>query len=332
MKLDDNSLMEGIERLDPAKLIRPCRRQARTLLLRGGLDYECRVLKRGLPGSGAANANAPQELPGEMFFDLLSDSGHHQLYRADTVFVRQGLTSKIADAVRLEESAGAFSPLFTGKNSAMLVADGYYIFLPHERQGGHWPEVQQAMDAGTLYPLVNWENARRGIPPTNTQNAPGFAGKPVSISFCSRDFPVVVRIVRELHRRKRQYRLFLRPFDGVGGTPEGNSGELIKDAQAVLAVVSTDYLERAVDAKTYIAIEVRAMHDRAEDIPIVPLGVDRRSELQQVKMWDWAQMNESWRQNQPVISEDLPLRNSSEETLRAEITEALNKVEQWKKP
>ena len=328
MKLDDNSLMERVERLDPASL-KPYRRQARTLLLRGTLDYECRILKQELTNAGPANANAPDELPAEMFFDLLSDHGHHQLYRADSVFVRQGLTSKIAKTVRLEESAGAFSPLFTGENSATLVPNGYYVFLPRER---NWPVVEKAIEAGTLFPLVNWENSRRGIPPTDTRNTAGFnAGKAVSISYCSKDFPIVVRIVRELHRRKRPYRLFLRPFDGIGGTPEGNSGELIKDAQAVLAVVSADYLKRAVVGKTYIAIEVRAMHDRAKDIPIVPLGVDRRSELEKVENWDWAQINEAWRETKPVISEDLPLRNSSEETLRAEVTEALNRVEQWKK-
>lgn len=327
MTLDDISLMERIEKLDAASLA-PYRHHARTLLLSGTLDYECRVLKRG-DGDALARANAPKELPAQMFFDLLSDHGHHQLYRVDSVFVRQGLTSKIADAVRLEESAGAFSPLFTGKNSAVLVQNGYYVFLPRERQERRWQEIEQAIATGTLFPLVNWEEARRGIPPTDTRKAADFnPGKAVSISYCSEDFPIVVRIVRELHRRKRRYRLFLRPFDGTGATPAENSEELVKDAEAVLPVVSTSYLKRAVIGKTYIAIEVRAMHDRAKDIPIIPLGVDRRSELQQVENWDWGQMNESWHGNPPVLSEDLPLRNSSEETLRSQLTEALNKVGQ----
>lgn len=334
MKLDDNSLMERIEKLDPAKLIKPYRRQARTLLLRGGLDYECRLLKRRKTDAGLADKNAPQELPAEMFFDLLSDHGHHQLYRAESVFVRQGLTSKIADLVPLEESAGAFSPLFSGNNSATLVADGFYVFLPRERQGGHWPEVKQVMDSGALYPLVCWEDARRGIPPTDTRKTAGFsATKSVSLSFCSQDFPTVVRIVRELHRRKIRYRLFLQPFDGTGATPDENSKQLINQAEAVLAVVSSEYLRRAVVGKNYIAMEVSAMHDRAKDIPIVPLGVDLRSDLQKVENWAWRQMNENWQVNPPVISEDFPLRNASEEILRSELKAALKAVEEWtKKP
>ncbi len=334
MKLDDNSLMERIEKLDPAKLIKPYRRQARTLLLRGGLDYECRLLKRRKTDAGQADKNAPQELPAEMFFDLLSDHGHHQLYRAESVFVRQGLTSKIADLVPLEESAGAFSPLFSGNNSATLVADGFYVFLPRERQGGHWPEVKQAMDSGALYPLVTWEDARRGIPPTDTRNTAGFSpAKSVSLSFCSKDFPTVVRIVRELHRRKVRYRLFLQPFDGTGETPAENSKQLINQAEAVLAIVSSEYLQRAVVGENYIAIEVSAMHARAKDIPIVPLGVDRRSDLQKVENWAWRQMNEDWQANPPVISEDFPLRNASEEILRSELNAAMKAVGAWtKKP
>jgi len=332
MTLDDISLMDRIEKLDFASL-EPYRRHARTLLLRGTLDYECRVLKRGDVDAGAGT-NAAKPLPAEMFFDLLSDHGHHQLYRANSVFVRQGLTSKIANAVPLEESAGAFSPLFTGKNSPVLVPNGFYVFLPRERQGGQWPEIQKSIDEGTLYPLVKWEDARRGIPPTDTRKAAGFnAGRAVGISYCSEDIPTVVRIVRELHRRKRRYLLFLRPFDGTGGTPAGNSEQLVNEAEAVLAVVSSNYLKRAIDGKTYIAIETRAMHGRAKDIPIVPVGVDSRDELQSVGNFDWGQMNEAWRGNQTVIPNTLPLKSASEETLRAALDEALKSVDQWtKKP
>lgn len=329
MELDDNSLMERIEKLNPDKFTKAYRQHARTLLLRGGLDYECRLLKRG-----KLNVSVPHELPADMFFDLLSDHGHHQLYRGESVFVRQGLTSKIADEVRLEESAGAFSPLFARGNSATLVADGFYVFLPHERQGGRWPEVKQAMDSGDMYPLVNWEDARRAIPPTDTRNTAGFnAVRSVSLSFCSEDFPTVVRIVRELHRRKIRYRLFLQSFDGIGDTPSERSKQLINEAEAVLAVVSSEYLRKAVVGKNYVAIEVSAMHDRAKNIPIVPLGVDRRSDLQKVVNWAWRQMNEDWHIDPPVLSEDFPLRSASEEILRSELTAALKAVGEWtKKP
>lgn len=122
-------------------------------------------------------------------------------------------------------------------------------------------------------------------------------------------------------------------FDGTGATPDENSKQLINQAEAVLAVVSSEYLRRAVVGKNYIAMEVSAMHDRAKDIPIVPLGVDLRSDLQKVENWAWRQMNENWQVNPPVISEDFPLRNASEEILRSELKAALKAVEEWtKKP
>jgi HD superfamily phosphohydrolase len=330
LKLDDISLMDRIERL-PSSPLRPCRRQAQLLLLRGTLDYECRVLRRTGDVSTAAASKEADELPADMFFDLLWDHGHHQLYRADSVFVRQRLTSRISDAVRLEEGAGAFSPLFTAGNSAILVRDGYYVFLPRERHGGHWPQVEPAIADGTLHSWVKMENARRGVPPTDTRNASGFGlQKAVCISYCSSDFPLVVRIVRELHRRKRRYRLFLRPFDGTGETPAKNSQDLVTSADAVIAVVSCEYLRRATDGNNLISIEVRQMHDRARDIPVVAVGVDPRSALDAVPRWAWAQMNEDWGRDAVVVSEDLPLREASEDVLRLAIDEALRAIDAWR--
>ncbi len=332
MALDDHSLMDRIERLDVANL-QPYRQNARTLLLRGTLNYECRVLKRD---SSSVVAGITEELPNDLFFDLLSDRGHHQLYRVNSVFVRQELTSKIADLMPLEDSAGAFSPLFSGKNSAMLVRDGYHLFLPREKHGGRWPAAEQAIANGSMFPLVAWEDARRGLAcPTDTRSKsdfPGFSNdRAISISYCSKDFPTVIRIARALYLQKHRYWLFLRPFDGTGQTPEGNSSQLVGDAESVLAVISTDYLERAIDGTSCINIEVGAMHGRAKDIPVVAVGVDERDTLNGVPKWDWGQMNEDWRGKKTVIPNGLPLRNANDETLRAVLGEALKSINQWKK-
>ena len=334
-ELDDSSLMNRIGKLVPDNL-EYFRRQARRLLLQGTLDYECRVLKRGQADTDKESTG--QGIPDDLFFDLLSDHGHHQLYRPGTVFVRQALTSKIADAnvVRLEESAGAFSPLFTGENTAMLVPGGYYLFLPKVRQGGYWPSIEQAITEGSLFQLVAWEDARRGLVcPPDTRNKtdyPDFTNdRSVSISYCSKDIPTVVRIVRELHRQKRRYWLYLRQCDGTGGTSAGNSARLVANAESVLAIVSTDYLERALDGATCINIEVNAMHDRAKDIPVVPIGVDELAKLNLITKWNWGQMNEEWRGKKTIIPIDLPLKNATEETLRGVLAEALKSIEQWKK-
>lgn len=114
----------------------------------------------------------------------------------------------------------------------MLVTNGYYLFLPREKQDGRWPDTEQAIANGLLFPLIAWEDARRGLAcPTDTRSKSDFPdfnnARAVSISYCSKDFPTVIRITRELHRQKRRYWLFLRPFDGTGGTPEANSSQLV---------------------------------------------------------------------------------------------------------
>jgi HD superfamily phosphohydrolase len=328
--LDDNSLMERIGRLSSQHLDK-YRKRAKDLLLHGSLGYECRVLKHGSMDTSEPS-NGP-ELPDEMFFDLLSDHGNHQLYRRESVLVRQALTSKVAkmDTVRLEDSAGAFSPLFSGTNSAMLVPGGYYIFLPpeRERQGTPWQMVEDAIKEDKLYPLVVWEDARRDLACPSDTCTDGFQGKAIAISYCTHDYPVIARVVRELFLRKRRYRIFLRPVDGPGDTPPGNSEALVRSAEAVLAVVSVEYLRRALNGKTCISAEVRAMHDRGATIPIVPIGVDERRELNAVGDWDWGAMNEAWRGNEVVIPNEYPLRTATEEILRQVIDEALGKIDKW---
>jgi HD superfamily phosphohydrolase len=330
-ELDDNSLMDRIGRLS-AQHLEKYRKRARDLLLHGSLGYECRVLKRGSLDMNQS-PNCPT-LPNEMFFDLLSDHGNHQLYRRESVLVRQALTSKVAkaDTVRLEDSAGAFSPLFSGTNSAMLVPDGYYIFLPpqRDRQGTSWQIAEDAIKEDNLYPLVVWEDARRDLACPSDTCTDGFQGKAIAISYCSHDYPVIVRVVRELFLRKQRYRIFLRPVDGTGDTPPDNSEEFVKTAEAVLAVVSVEYLRRAVNGRTCISAEVRAMHSRGGQIPIVPIGVDERRELNTVQDWDWGGMNEAWRGREVVIPNEFPLRTATEETLRKVIDEALGKINKWK--
>lgn len=332
MELDDNSLMDRIESLDPSNLA-PYRQKALDLLLRGTLDYECRILERRLQPD--IPLGTPDELPTDLFFDLLFDHGHHQLHRPNTIFVRQGLTSRIEELLPLENTAGAFSPLFSGQTNAMLVPGGFYLFLPSKRHGGRWAGTDVALNDGTMYQRVAWEDARRCLAcPTDTRSKSLFSNftdlRSVSISFCSLDFPTVVRIVRELHRQRRRYHLFLRPFDGTGTTPSANSSDLITKADAVLAVVSTEYLTRAVDGHRYINIEVGEIQGRSRSIPVVAVGVDSLDSLNSVPKWNWGQMCHAWRSEPVVIPHEYPLRNASDETIRCAIDEALKYIDGWK--
>lgn len=327
MALDDYSLLARIRSLSVVNLER-YRQVAKDLLLSGILDYECKILRRD---PTTVTTSEPAELPADLFFDLMADHGHHQLYRPSSVEVRQALTSSIAYSVPLEDNAGAFSPLFREGNSAMLVTGGYYLFLPRQKQGGLWAKTIESIADKSVFSRVAWEDARRNLAcPSDTTTLSTHFGKAVSVSYCSKDFPTVIRVVRELYRRKRRYRLFLRPFDGTGGTSAGNSERLITEAEAVIAVVSTDYLNRALDGDSHISIEVRAMHQCAGRVPIAVIGVDERDKLNAVPKWSWAQINEKWRDEKTVIP-NRPIRNASEEIFRTVVGEAVRSIENWKK-
>jgi hypothetical protein len=187
------------------------------------------VLKRQETG---ASEETTYNLPSELFFDLMFDERQHQLYRSQTVFVRQVLTSKIDERVPLEQSAGAFAPLFAEGNSAMLVRGGFFVFQPRKRSGLQWEPVRRAMESGSLFDRLEQEDAQRSLScPSDTRKIPGFKGTPVSVSYCFKDWPIVVRIVRELHKRKRRYHIILRQSDGIGGTATGNSQQLVRGSR-----------------------------------------------------------------------------------------------------
>jgi HD superfamily phosphohydrolase len=330
MRLDDNDLLSKIARLKDGHL-RDYRKRAREVLLRAIPEYEYRILRRPSP---LVAARKSKRLPADVFFDILADHGHHQLYRPRSVQVNQRLTGKIDQFVPLEESAGAFSPLFVEGNSPMLVPGGFYIFLPQDWQhkGKEWESIEEAISSGTIFQRVQWEDAWRHLSelPLDTLKASDFSSdRAISISFCSDDFPTVVSLVRELFTRKRRYRLFLDRLglQGTGKTVEQNSQKLIDQADAVLAVCSTSYLNKYSEKGSYVGIEIRAMHRRAGSIPLVPLPLDARDDLEKVEGWKWEYMNEDWRDGNLVLSNSGALRAGSDETIRKAIDAALEAID-----
>lgn len=334
LELDDHSLVSRIDtcRKNANKALHPFRKGAAELLLKSTLDYECRILERP-DETSAPETTASSPLPDELFFDLFRDHDGLQLHRLGSIKVQQSLTASVDSLIAIERTSGALSPLFSQSASALLVPKSFYVFRPRKANGGRWPAVNAAIADKSLYWTLSLAEAERAMAcKTDTRAEQGFdtTKRAISISYCSTDFETVVRIVQELYRQKRRYWLFLRPFDGTGNTPAGNSGNLITDAEAVLALASKEYISRAVDQKSYIAIEARSMNTRAKEIPIVPLGIDERAVLDAMPNWDWATMNEKWRNNSVVIPNKYPLRGASDTIIREGLSAALNAIETWK--
>lgn len=335
LKLDDHSITSRIDKClktAPPERLHPFRIVAANLLLSSTLDYECRILEKPDDNSAPATA-AASFLPDDLFFDLFCDHVGLLLHREGTIRVQQSLTVNVDSQIAIERTSGALSPLFTKDASALLVPKSFYVFRPRKANGGRWPGVNAAMDDKSLYWKLRWAAAERALAcKTDTQAEPGFdaSKKALSISYCSTDFEIVARLVQELYRQKRRYRLFLRPFDGTGNTPAGNSANLITEAEAVIALASVEYISRATDQKSYISIEVRSMNTRAKEIPVVPLGIDELAMLNAVPNWDWSAMNEKWRNDSVVIPNKIPLKKASDKQIQDALAEAFKAVETWK--
>ena len=327
LQLDDDSLMSCVKQLDGTHL-KAFRRVAKDLLLQDTLDYEFRVLKR----SGSLSEDIPiDDLPRDLFFDLLRDADDVRLYRPLSVRVRQSVLSQISAEVPIEDCTGALAPLFTDQNGPALVRDSYYLFFPRNPVGERWSDIRAALQKGTIYRRLAYEYATRTlIHPSDTRHI--FRGEfpEVGISYCSRDFETVVRIVRVLFAKRVPYRLLVRPLDGIGSTARDNSEELIRESKAVLVLVSSEYIKRAKDGSSYIAGEVREIHKRSGAIPVAVLGLDVRRQLQRAAteaQFSWDELGIG--QREPIVLDSHALRDASEGTILRTVESVLRYMLNW---
>lgn len=344
LKLDDHTLVLQIEECckKAGRTLKTFRKDAARLLLEGTLDYECRIL----PAPDNARSAPPKTvngatIPNEMFFDLFRDHDNLQLHNPNGIRVLQTLTESVglspgekgAKPIGIELTSGAMSPLFATATSAVLVPKSFFIFRPRGiLKTSNWRKVGVAIDDGSLYWKLAWAEAHRSLA-CESDTRTGVKGfdekkKAVSISYCSDDFPSVVRIVQILYEMKRRYWLYYRPFDGTGDTADDNSRRLINEADAVLAIVSSEYLKKA-QGKSYINIEVTAMHSNGDNVPTAVVGIDDRTTLNSHKDWDWGKMKEKWRGDSMVVSNDHRLREASNPVVKAAVVEALKRIDAY---
>jgi HD superfamily phosphohydrolase len=326
LELNDHSLMERLNNLDGmTPVMSDYRKKALSLLLGGGLDYDCRVLQKS-----ADILNEKQEpLPFDLFFDLFLDVEQHHLYKARTVLVERPVTADLVESlVPLEKTAGALSPMFSSENSSPMVAEGYYVFLPRQEVNAFSSQFARAPE---FYSRVVWEDARRRLVLPN-ENVNGDGSLPrISITFCSLNLPVVVRVIRWLYKNKRPYRIYLGDFAGAGESIQNNSDGLIRDAEAVLVVASIEYIKRAMDSQTMIHREVKCMRMRTLLLPISVISLDSKEAIEEsCPHWDWGSISLKWSGHQIAIPNGRSLRNATDEALDLTMKEAMKVLDQWR--
>ena len=290
-KLDDHSTLLALRAItSPSTTIPSYAREALKVFTSTISDYECRVVPREPPTDKpvtkppTADSEKPVPtgrpeiaVPEKAFFDLLYDHEDEQdrkLYKAGSVRVKQPLMEHCAPPVRLEQCAGAFSPLFGPEQEVRLVARSFLVFLPdrnRKRAAGEFDEIEARMrtDQEGLYAALGNEDIRRDLRvPNDTWSEPASFKPPrVAISCSFKDRVEVQRIVRALHGRQQRYNVLLDSLLWIGGTSPENSRRLIKDAEAVLYVFSDHYLNAWNSRQGNIYTEVlegREKEDRSQ--------------------------------------------------------------------
>ena len=112
----------------------------------------------------------------------------------------------------------------------------------------------------------------------DTRGYKSFKGPKIFISFSGLDMNIVQKIAKILHTKRRQYHLYIDPFQGVGDTPSANSIKGVEDADVVLLLASSYYCMRySEEPEGNIAKEIFKMSYRLEseeNFKIVVLSAD----------------------------------------------------------
>jgi len=255
-KLDDHSMLFALRGItNPPTNIPAYAREALKVFTSTISNYECRVIARS--ESKSATKEKEKAVPSTIvvsekaFFDLLYDHDDEldgKLYKKGSIHVAQALMEHCAPPVELERCAGAFSPLFGLEQKVPLVAHSYMVFLPERSRNrgvGEFNDIESMMqkDRERLYAALGNEDTRRDLRvPPNTWVKPAIFKAPrIAISCSFKDRVQVQRIVRALHKKKQKYQVLLDSLVMIGGTSAENSRELIKQADAVLYIMSDHY-------------------------------------------------------------------------------------------
>lgn len=291
LEMDDVLLSGGMAQLNAeSRVLRRLdrhSRQALDILVGDPHGYTYFWLPASTNGEKGSNSDA---LPSGLFFDTMRDQASRPLYASASIRVRSPGFRYVNDLLPLEDCGGPFAKTFAESSTMLPVRDSILVFVPRDQSHATWGKFHKRLEAGSAFPwLLRHDPLGSFDLPADTRNSAGFVGRALFISFAWRDEPIVRDLVRLLHARRQRYYLLLDPYQGLGGTPAGNSKLAVEEADIVLLVASLNYANRAKDEPNgNISIELTAMHDRrvgADQMPLLVIGLDDHQALRDQINW-----------------------------------------------
>lgn len=279
--LDDISLIEHITRFynEGAKdRLRKRAQNAIDLLLGYGIEYQCFWLPS--PNDLTQIKQEPV-LPDDLFFDTYSNYQDHSLYKPGAIRVKSERYRYLKNPITLEECCGAFSPTLKGSWSALPMPGNILLFIPKNAKSGSWNQILQSIKEGALYSVLKKNDPLLPTIHSDTRNEKGVEGKSIFISFAWSDVSLVKAVADALRRKRRRYYLLYDPYQGLGNDTGSNSIHAVNQAEAILVIVSTNYISRYADPNGNIHKEVIEMTKRYSKNGLKPvfLSADHYEEI-----------------------------------------------------
>jgi len=223
--LDDISLTSRINDFasgDTKKHLNQKAKKALELFLNPSLEYQY----FWLPCNEQQSQQTKKiKLPDDLYFDTFADH-YRQLYPPDSVRIEAHSFKEFDMPISLEKCGGPFIPIFKAGWSMLPMHKSILLFTPikQEQVGEAWKDFKKILKNGGLC-----ENLMENDPlspinfPPDTWDRPGFKEPKIFISFAWMDINIVQKIANILHKKRRQYYLYIQPFQGIGNTPSMNS-------------------------------------------------------------------------------------------------------------
>ncbi len=289
--LDDVWLWERLRQISESRLKRNLSVRASValeLLLSERADYEHAWVR---PWDGAASSGNDTVLPDELFFDTYQELYRHHFYEPGSVRIHSHSLRFLRTPLALEDASfgGFMAPDWT----PLPVLKAAQVFMPIDRQGAQWDQVQSLLDSGGLYEVLFRNDLISQLEvPTDTRTHRDCKGPDIFISFRWDNVDIVDEVLRELYSRRRRYHALRGSYEGLGGTTADNSRAAAREGEAALVIASVEYgAAYKNDPNGNIHIEIDELvrrRDKSSGSPIVPLvflSIDPWRDIERTLPW-----------------------------------------------
>jgi HD superfamily phosphohydrolase len=219
------------------------------------------------------------EIPQNLFWDCLSDVGG-RLYDADSIRIRSKEFTYVTDrTLPLRNCGGAFQFGKPWKRDLLPDPSSILIFAPQATSGPTWEPFERALRTNEAYDLlVRRDPLAPHDYPTDTRDRrrfPQHKGPTIFISYSHRDTAVVWKLIEALYARQSRYIALIGRVPGIRRSPDENVQEAIDSADAVIMVISDNYVRAYKEKEGFIWKEVRTLIKAKDRLTFAPVRADR---------------------------------------------------------